>query len=190
MNIAMHKYKRLWAVILFLGILTAVFEWSGLRGHLSLEFVQHTILENQAGGLLVFILLFSLGNLIQIPGWLFLAAAVLAMGRAYGGMATYIAACISCALTFLVIRFVGGNALRQLDSKIALNILGRLDVQPVQSVLVLRVLFQTMPALNYALAMSGIRFRKYLIGTVLGLPAPIFLYCLFFDYLARMLRLV
>ena len=35
------------------------------------------ILQHQISGLLMFVLLFSLGNLVQIPGWLFLAAAVL-----------------------------------------------------------------------------------------------------------------
>jgi uncharacterized membrane protein YdjX (TVP38/TMEM64 family) len=51
------------------------------------------------------------------------------------------------------------------------------------------VLFQTLPALNYALAMSGVRFRAYLLGTLLGLPLPIALYCLFFDALAQALHL-
>jgi uncharacterized membrane protein YdjX (TVP38/TMEM64 family) len=51
------------------------------------------------------------------------------------------------------------------------------------------MLFQTVPALNYTLAVSGVRFRAYLAGTLLGLPLPILLYCLFFDYLARALKL-
>jgi hypothetical protein len=29
-----------------------------------------------------------LGNLVQIPGWIFLAAAVLTLGRFWGGLAT------------------------------------------------------------------------------------------------------
>lgn len=64
------------------------------------------------------------------------------------------------------------------------------DCRPIKTVLLLRMLFQTLPALNYTLAMSGIRFRDYLIGTPLGLPIPIALYCVFFDYLARALRVV
>lgn len=39
-------------------------------------------------------------------------------------------------------------------------------------------------SLNFALAMSGIRFRAYLIGTLVGLPVPIAFYCIFFDILA------
>jgi len=176
--------------VLFLGLLFAVFELSGLRDNFSLEFLQRKILENKISGLLIFVLLFSLGNLIQIPGWVFLAAAVLALGRTMGGIATYIAASISCVVTFLTIRFVGGDALRQLNNKIATRLLRQLDAHPIKSIVLLRILFQTMPALNYALALSGVKFRNYLLGTLLGLPLPIALYCLFFDYLAKALKLV
>lgn len=186
----LHRHQRLLAVLLFLAILFAAFELSGLRAHFNLEFLQRTIQQHRIGGLLIFILLFSLGNLIQIPGWIFLAAAVLTLGKTMGGMATYIAASVSCVITFLAIRFVGGDALRQLDNKMAAGLLRQLDVHPVKSIVLLRVLFQTVPALNYALALSGVRFREYLAGTLLGLPLPIILYCLFFDYLARVLGIL
>jgi uncharacterized membrane protein YdjX (TVP38/TMEM64 family) len=185
----MGRYRRLLAVVAFLAILLAVFELSGLRAHFNLEFLRQQLLDNPIGGLLIFVLLFVLGNLIQIPGWVFLGAAVLALGRSGGGLATYVAACFSCTVTFFVIRFVGGNALRQIDKKIAITLLRRLDAQPVRSVMLLRLLFQTIPALNYALALSGIKFRDYLVGTLLGLPVPIVLYCLFFDYVARVLKI-
>jgi uncharacterized membrane protein YdjX (TVP38/TMEM64 family) len=34
-----------------------------------------------------------------------------------------------------------------------------------------------------------VKFRQYLLGTLLGLPVPITLYCVFFDYLAKALKL-
>ena len=185
----MEKYQRLLAVVLFLGVLFAVFEVSGLRGHFNLDFLRQRIIEHQLSGLLIFILLFSLGNFIQIPGWIFLAAAVLALGRTLGGLATYVAAMVSCVMTFLVIRFVGGDVLRQLNKPFIARILRHLEAHPTRSVLFARMLFQTAPPLNYALAMSGIRFREYLVGTLLGLPLPIFFYCLFFDYLEQWLKL-
>lgn len=181
------KHQRLIAVALFLAILFAVFRLTGLLDHSTLGFLQQQILKHPLGGLLIFVLLFSLGNLIQIPGWLFLAAAVLTLGRVDGGVATYVAASISCIATFLVIRFVGGDALRRLDNRIATALLDRLDRRPVTSIVLLRMLFQTLPALNYTLAMSGVRFRTYLAGTLLGLPLPIAAYCLFFDQFARIM---
>ena len=183
----MRSHKKLFAVILFLFVFWAAFEFSGLRDHFSLVFLKQRLQENRVTGLLIFVLLFTLGNLIQVPGWIFLAAAVVSMGQGWGGLATYLAACVSCIVTFLVIRGIGGDALRELKNENARRILGRLDAHPVKGVVLLRLLFQTLPAVNYALAMSGIKFRQYLTGTMLGLPLPIFLICLFFVQLAKWL---
>ena len=155
----------------FLGLLFVVFRWSGLQEHFSLAFVQQKFLDNKLSGMLIFVALFSLGNLVQIPGWIFLAAAV------------------SCAVTFWVIRLFGGDALRQLKGQWARRLLAQLDARPISSIALLRILFQTVPALNYALALSGVKFRSYLMGSVLGLPLQIALYCFFFDYLAQALHL-
>ena len=181
----MHRYKRLLAVIAFLGLLLAVFQLSGLRGNFNLAFLHQKFLDNEVTGLLIFMALFALGNLIQIPGWIFLAAAVLSLGEAWGAVATYLGAMVSCVFTFWVIRLVGSDALRQVSGKWSGRLLGRLDAHPVRNIVLLRILLQTLPALNYALALSGVKFRSYLIGTALGLPLPIALYCIFFDHLAR-----
>jgi uncharacterized membrane protein YdjX (TVP38/TMEM64 family) len=77
-----------------------------------------------------------------------------------------------------------------LKNKLAIRLLAKLDARPIASIVLLRVLFQTFPALNYALAMSGVKFRNYLIGTLLGLPLPIIFYCWIFDYLAKALKIV
>lgn len=183
------RYKRLLAVGLFLGTLLAVFEVTGLRDHFNLPFIRQLFQEHRVSGLVFFVLLFSLGNLIQIPGWVFLAAAVLTLGRIWGGVVTYVAAVTSCVLTFVTIRALGGDALRLLENRVAVRILRELDRHPIGSVALLRILFQTVPALNYALGLSGIRFRAYLIGTLIGLPLPIALYCIFFDLLATGLHI-
>jgi len=49
------------------------------------------------------------------------------------------------------------------------------------------MLLQTLPALNDALALSGVKFRHYLLGTLIGLPLPILLYTVFVDVIAMML---
>ena len=61
-----YRYKRLLGVVLFLGLLLIVFEASGLRDHFGLEFIRDTMLRHPIGGLLLFVALFSLGNLVQI----------------------------------------------------------------------------------------------------------------------------
>lgn len=186
-KLAVGRYRQLFVVILFLAVLFGAAELSGLREHFSLEYVHQKLADNLWSGLAFFVLLFAIGNLIQIPGWIFLSAAVLALGRTWGGITTYVAASVSCAVTFFAIRWVGGDALRRLDNKIATRLLRQLDARPVRSILLLRVLFQTLPALNYALALSGVGFGPYMAGSLLGLPLPIMAYCVFFDYLAMLL---
>ena len=172
-------------VALFLAVLLAVSEIAGLREHFSLAILREKLVDNRVTGLMLFVVLFALGNLIQIPGWIFLAAAVIALGRTAGGMVTYVAATASCAFTFFVIHYLGGDALGQLKSKTAVKLLARLHSHPVRNIILLRMLFQTLPVVNYALALSGVGFRKYMVGTILGLPLPIALYCLFFSQLAK-----
>ncbi|MDP1304434.1 VTT domain-containing protein, partial [Klebsiella pneumoniae] len=89
---------------------------------------------------------------MQLPGGIFLAAAVLALGPVWGGLTTLSAALISCGVTFFVVRTFGASALRELPGPLARRVFARLDAQPVRSVALLRLLFQTVPALNYALA--------------------------------------
>ena len=184
----LRRHLRLLAVVLFLVVLAAAFEFSGLAERFDLAFMRETILRHRVGGLVLFVLLFSLGNLVQIPGLVFLAAAVLTLGKLGGGAVTYVAAVVSCIVTFIVVRFLGGDALRQIKNRVAKRILDELDRYPIGSVALLRLLFQTAPAVNYALALSGLRFRNYLLGTLIGLPLPIALYCVFFEFLATRLH--
>ena len=71
----MRKYRQFIAVLVFVGLLLFFVEYFDLRHDFSLEFMQEQIMANKLSGLLIFILLFSVGNLIHLPGWLFLAAA-------------------------------------------------------------------------------------------------------------------
>lgn len=184
-----QRYRRLFFVLLFLGVLLGAVQWSGLRQNFSLAFLRQVLSENRWQGLAAFVLLFGLGNLVQVPGWIFLASAVLVLGKLEGGFATYVAANISCAFTFLTVRWVGGDAVLRMDSKLAARLIAQLHAHPVRNVIVLRTVFQTLAALNYTLAMSGIGFKQYMLATLLGLPLPIAAYCFFFDYIAKIANL-
>lgn len=178
------RHGRLLGVLAFLALLWVGFRWLGLDAHFETQAIRQQLSMHPVGGVLLFIALFALGNLLQLPGWVFLAAAVFALGPLWGGAVTYLAAVTSCAITFAIIRAIGSNALREFRHPWAVRLLRQLDAAPVRSVAALRLLFQTLPALNVALALSGIGFRHYLAGTLLGLPLPILVYCLFFEQIA------
>ena len=177
------KYARLWFTLAFLISLYLFADIFGLREFLSLAYIQTSFNNHFWLGVVIFSALFALGNLIQIPGWIFLAAAVLALGKLCGGLVTYIAAVFACCVTYGVIRVMGGAALRELKTPLAQRLLARLDAHPLQTLVLLRCIFQTAPPLNYTLALAGVTFRPYLLGTLLGLPLPIATYCVLFDFL-------
>ena len=182
-------HPRLWAAVAFTGLLLLAVELAGLRSSFNLAAVREAFQAHPVLGVLLFMALFSLGNLIHVPGLVFLAAAVLSLGKVGGGLVTYVAASVSCMLTFGVFRWIGGDVLVQLRSPWARKTLKALHARPVRTVFLLRTVMQTLPALNITLAMSGIRTRHYFLGTLLGLPLPIAVYCVFFDTLAGVLNI-
>jgi uncharacterized membrane protein YdjX (TVP38/TMEM64 family) len=184
----MTRTRRLLLVVALLALAWALFRVTGLAERVSPQMLHDAFERHRLSGLLLFTALFSLGNLVQLPGWIFLTAAVAALGQWWGGLATYVAASVSCVVSFLAIRLLGADALREFRGRWAARVFARLDAHPVQSVLLLRLMFQTLPALNVALALSGVRLRSYLAGTLLGLPLPIALYCVFIQTLARWLH--
>ena len=177
------RYQRLIGVVGFLVLLLVLVELSGVRENFTLDYVRATLNENLLVGGAFFVLLFCIGNLIQIPGWIFLAAAVLTLDKLYGGLLTYVAAVTSCLVTYAVIRLIGGDALRELDSNLAVRIFRYMDAYPIASIFALRTIFQTAPALNYSLALARVKVPHYIIGTMIGLPLPILGYCLAFELL-------
>jgi len=184
-----NYYLKSFYILLFFILLFFIVEWLDLRDDFSIDKLRMTIQQNSITGFLVFTLLFVLGNFIQIPGLVFLAAAVITLGKTYGGIVIYSVAVISCIISFATIRFMGGNILRNLKYQWANKIFNKLDSKPITSVFILRSVFQTLPILNYGMALSGVSFRNHLIGTLLALPLPLFLYCLFFDELANYFQL-
>jgi len=181
---ARRPWRRLAVVLALLVVLWAVFEFTGLRARVNPQALREGFAAHRFWGFAAFTALFALGNLIQLPGWVFLASAVLALGAVWGALATGTAALVSCAVTFFIVRAFGANALRELPGPLARRLFARLDAHPVRSVALLRLVFQTVPALNYALALSGLRFRDYMLGTLIGLPGPLIVYATFFDTLA------
>ncbi len=69
--------------------------------------------------------------------------------------------------------------IKQRHAKILLS---KLDERPILVVFLIRLVFWIAPPLNYALALTKIRFRDYMIGSVAGLILPVFGLSFLFEW--------
>lgn len=142
---------------------------------------------NAAGpiGGAVFVLCFIVGNLIHLPGMLFVAVALLAWGRTDGTLLALAGGLIAVTTSFVIVRAVGGTPLAAPRHPWARAVLAHLDERPIAVIALLRLAFQFSPPVNYALALSRVRLRDYLIGSTLGLAVFMTGVALLFEEVLR-----
>jgi uncharacterized membrane protein YdjX (TVP38/TMEM64 family) len=144
-------------------------------------------LVQQAGvaGVGIFLVAFAVGELLHVPGLVFVGAAVLAWGRAGGGAIAYLGALVSVSVSFAVVRGVGGQPLGELKQAWVKKVLAQLERRPIRTVALLRLVLWMAPAVNYALALSPVRYRDYAIGSAVGLAIPVAAAAAFLHFFLR-----
>ena len=178
-----NRWRLVALAVLFFGSLL-IAHVTGLTERIDVETIRAFMDSAGALGFVAFLLAFAVGELLHIPGLVFVGAASVAYGETLGIVAAYLGAIGSVTLSFFVVRLIGGQPLAEVERPFVKRVLRRLDDQPLLTVTVLRFVFWMSPALNYVLAMSNVRYREYLIGSALGLLVPIPIVVLFFDSLA------
>jgi uncharacterized membrane protein YdjX (TVP38/TMEM64 family) len=173
---------RIGALVVITIALLAIGHATGATEHLTQDRIQALMSELGALGLVAFVVLFTIGELVHVPGMVFVVAAILAYGPWLGFGAGLGGAIVSLSASFWIVRLVGGQPLGQIQRPFVRRMLARLETQPILTIAILRVLFQMLPALNYGLAMSKVRFRDYLVGSVLGLVPVIAFVAAAFDW--------
>ena len=129
-----------------------------------------------------YIAIFTAGEFIHLPGIVFVAVGILVYGKLLGFVLVFIASVISISFSFFVVRAIAGKPLSQIERPFFKKILARLDRQPIRVVVALRLFLFLSPKLNYALALTNVRFRDYLIGSTLGILLPLGGVSLLFDW--------
>jgi uncharacterized membrane protein YdjX (TVP38/TMEM64 family) len=123
-------------------------------------------------GIVVFMAVFVAAQLTSVPAIVPLAFGVLLFGPVEGTVVGFIACLVGISVVFFMARTVGGRALGDLDRPWVKRLLVRLDERPIRTVATVRMLLWVFPPVNYALAMSRIRYRDYLVGSLIGLVLP------------------
>lgn len=182
-----RAWLRLGALALVLVGLYALGSATGLTAQLTPQTLSAQMREAGWWGVAIFVVAFSLGNLMQVPGMVFLAASIFVYGRLEGALVGFMGAQVALAVNFWVVRLVGGTPLVEIKQPLMRRLLAQVDARPVRATVALRSIFWMAPPLNMALALSTMRFRDYALGSALGLLVPVTLGALAFDRLIRML---
>jgi len=180
---ATKRWLRVGALVLLLGGLALVGVLSGATQGLTVDSVRDAISGAGLLGVGLFLGAFALGTLVQIPGMLFVIAAALAWGQALGAIVALVGAVLSVTISFILVRRVGGQMLTEIERPFVKRVLVHLDTRPVRTIFLLRTVLWVAPPLNYALALSGVSRRAYVVGSALGLVIPVTAAALLVDSL-------
>jgi uncharacterized membrane protein YdjX (TVP38/TMEM64 family) len=110
-----------------------------------------------------------IGSLLHIPAYVLLAMCFL-IYSGLPGFAVGIAAAFAIFTShFFFARVVGGNALEHIKHPYFIKKLNSLGHQPLKSIILIRLVFFMAPLINFALGLSSIRYRDFIIGSLLGI---------------------
>jgi uncharacterized membrane protein YdjX (TVP38/TMEM64 family) len=172
---------RLTLLALFLGGVYAIGRSTGFHEQLTVEGIRASMRAAGVWGFFVFAATFAIGQLLYVPGFLFVAVAGLAYGPIWGAVASVIAATISVGISFVIVRTIGGQPLKEIQAPFVKKWLDRLEEQPLRSMIVIRLFLWAVPPVNYTLAMSGVTFRDYMIAAMIGMTPPFILISVLFG---------
>lgn len=147
---------------------------SGFSEALTVDGIRETIRTAGVAGFAVFVAIFCLGQLLYIPGFVFVMVSGLAYGPVWGSVASIIASTVSVAVSFFIVRTIGGQPLKniKIQRPFLQKPLDHLEERPIRSMIVIRLFLWAIPPVNYTLAMSGVTFRDYMIAAVIGTTPP------------------
>ena len=125
---------------------------------------------------LLFVLLQGVVTITPIPRTVFTVAAGVLFGSITGVLLAVIGTTLAAAVAFWLVRLVGGRFVERHAHRSGVAwVRARLDHSGLLAMVSLR-LIPVVPfaAMNYASALSGVRFLPYAVGTVLGvLPGTV-----------------
>lgn len=170
----MKPWVRLLLLAIFLLGVFAIGKMTGFTAGLTVDGIRESMRVAGVGGFFVFIATFCVGQLLYIPGFVFVMVSGLAYGPLWGSVASVIAANISVAVSFWIVRTIGGQPLRGTNIKkpFLQKALDHLEDRPIRSMIVIRLFLWAIPPVNYTLAMSGVTFRDYMIAAAIGMTPP------------------
>jgi phospholipase D1/2 len=188
---ARRSWARIALGLVAIGALAAIWRWTPLAGFADAERLSSLVepLRLSAWGPLLAIGAFTLAGTLMVP----VTALIVATGLVFGGavgFATALAASLStAAVGYAVGALLWRDAVRRLMGKRANELSRKLAERGVLAVMALRIVpVAPFTIVNVAAGASHIRWRDYLLGTLLGMGPGVLALTLIADHLASLLR--
>ncbi|MBI4115187.1 MAG: TVP38/TMEM64 family protein [Candidatus Omnitrophica bacterium] len=183
----MNKITRfiiLVAVILVVGL---VVRYTPLSQYFTKEQIVSFLesLRGQWWGPFIFIAIYSVGCVVALPGSLLTLAGGAVFGTAWGTLYNVIASNLGASLAFFAARYLGrdfvksflkGGKLAELDEQI-----GRSGFKTIFRLRLIPIV--PFNGLNFGAGFSAVRYRDYLLASVIGMLPGTFIYTYFADAL-------
>ena len=179
------KKAILKAVILVVFIIVAIYlvRFTPVKDFLTKEALGRLLEAAGFWAPLIFIVVYSVGICLFVPGTLITALGAAIFGAYWGFLYVWVGAMIGASAAFWIGRTLGrefaasmiGNRLRKYDDAIERN--------GFATVLYLRLVYFPFTAMNFGMGLTKVRFWDYFFGTGLGIIAGTFIFTFFIGAL-------
>ncbi len=169
------------AITLVVFIIVAIFviRYTPIKGYLTPEALGHFLDKAGIWAPVVFILVYTLGVCLFVPGTLLTGLGAAIFGAYWGFLYVWIGAMLGASASFFIGRTLGrdfaaslvGNKLKKYDDSIERN--------GFATVLYLRLVYFPFTALNFGMGLTKVRFWDYFFGTGLGIIVGTFIFTFF-----------
>lgn len=165
--------KRILLLVLFMCSTILLVKFTPLGDWLSVENMQNMVEATGVWGYFIFVAMFAVAAVMNVPGTAFLLLGVLLFDYWTGAALSYFGSLLGAIVTFYIGRSVGGQALSEIKNQKIKNVLKKAEFYPIRTMIILRILVQLSPFIGYTLALTKINTRSYIIANVIALFIPV-----------------
>lgn len=142
-----NAWVRLSLLVVFLVGIYLIGRMTGFTEGLTVDGIRESMRVAGVGGFAVFVAIFCVGQLLYIPGFVFVMVSGLAYGPLWGSVASVVAATVSVAVSFVIVRTIGGQPLKdfQINRPFLQKPLDHLNDRPIRSMIVIRLFTRHRP---------------------------------------------
>ena len=99
---------------------------------------------------------------------------------------SFIAIAAGTSLTFFVARFFLRDTVSKMEIRGVRGLNEKITRRGFLTVFLLRLVFFLMPPVNWVLGVTGVKYRDYLLGTILGVSPGVILFSFVFGDIGKM----